>query len=180
MSSLVVKHAVYGALPGGNSQDARAFNVTRQLQEVLGSGTGVVACNNTLFGDPAPGYGKHFGAVVTRGGTDFYFGCQENQTIDFNHAGGVIAHQTMTVKFASYGALPGGSASQAHAFDVTPIVQAMLNQSGGPVACNNSSFGDPSVGFTKHFAAVVTRGGADHYFACQEGQTIDFSKGGNS
>jgi len=179
MAKLVVKNAIYGALPGGNSNDARAFNVTAQLQELLNSGTGVVACNNANFGDPAPGFTKHFGALVERDGTALYFACNEGQTIDFTHGGGVAPLQTMTVKFAVYGALPGGAPSEAQAFDVTSVVQAMVNQSGGPVACNNASFGDPSPGNGKHFAAVVNRSGADHNFACAEGQVINFSTGGN-
>lgn len=180
MSKLLIKYAVYGALPNGNSQNARAFDVMPRLKTIFEFGSTVVAINDENFGDPAPGYLKHFGAVVNCDGTDFYFGCQENQSIDFSHAGGVIARQTMTVLFATYGALPNGSESNAQAFDVTAVVQAMLNQSGGPVACNNTSFGDPSPNNAKHFAAMVFRGGNNHYFACAEGQTIDFSQGGNA
>jgi hypothetical protein len=139
----------------------------------------VVICGNDAFGDPAQGSTKHFGALVARNGVSFYFACEENQTIDFNHDGGPAqAPSPLQVKFAVYGALPNGDRSEARAFDVTSVVQATLNRSGGPVACNNNTFGDPSPGSQKHFAAVVTRGGKDFHFACIEGQTIDFAQGG--
>jgi hypothetical protein len=177
--SLVVKFAIYGALPGGASNNAEAFDVTQKLQALINANGGIVACNNNHFGDPAFGNDKHFGALVTRNGSDFYFACDEGQTIDFNHGGGPAQRRSdLVVKFAVYGALPGGNLSNAEAFDVTARLQDLLNQSNGPVACNNQSFGDPAVGNTKHFAAVVTRNGRDLHFACQEGQVINFRTGG--
>jgi hypothetical protein len=106
--------------------------------------------------------------------------CDENQTIDFNHGGGVAKPPSLfTVKFAVYGALPGGDPSNAQAADVTAVVQTLLNRSGGAaVECNQQNFGDPSPGNKKHFAAIVTRGGRDFHFACQERQTIDVAEGG--
>ncbi len=86
MSNLVVKFAVYGALPGGASTNAEAFDVTQKLQTLINASGGIVACNNNNFGDPAFGNDKHFGALVTRNGTDFYFACDEGQKIDFNAA----------------------------------------------------------------------------------------------
>lgn len=85
---LQVIFAVYGALPGGNQHDAQAFDVTAVLQSLLAQNNGTVAINNNSFGgDPAPNNTKHFAAVVKRGGTDFYFACQEGQSIDFNFGG---------------------------------------------------------------------------------------------
>jgi hypothetical protein len=178
MARFTVNFAVYGALPGGNSENAQAFNVTSELSSVLNApgATGVVLCGNNLKGDPSPGNLKHFGAIVN----GRYFACQEGQTIDFNHAGGTPRTSGLVVRFAVYGALPGGNESDAQAFDVTALVQAAVNESGGTVACDNASFGDPSVGNQKHFAAVVNRGGHDLYFACVENQTIDFRNGGGS
>lgn len=178
MAKFTVNYAVYGALPGGNPESAEAYNVTAQLSGVLNApgATGVVPCGNNLKGDPSPGNQKHFGAVVN----NRYFACQEGQTIDFNHAGGTASSSGLVVRFAVYGALPGGDESNAQAFDVTALVQATVNESGGVVACDNASFGDPSPGNQKHFAAVVNRGGNDWTFACVEGQTIDFKSGGGS
>ncbi len=179
MPKFTVNYAVYGALPGGNGEVAEAFNVTAQLSSLLNApgATGVVPINNNLKGDPAPNNTKHFGALVN----NRFFACQEGQTIDFNHAGGAPHASGMTVRFATYGALPGGQESAAEAFDVTAQLQAAINQNGGKVTCSNASFGgDPSPNNQKHFAAVVNRGGVDLYFACIENQTIDFAHGGGS
>jgi hypothetical protein len=40
--------------------------------------------------------------------------------------------------------------------------------------CGNNLKGDPAPGSKKHFGAVVNQ----RYFACEEGQAIDFSQGG--
>jgi hypothetical protein len=69
--SLVVKFAIYGALPGGASNNAEAFDVTQKLQALINANGGIVACNNNHFGDPAFDNDKHFGALVTRNGSDF-------------------------------------------------------------------------------------------------------------
>jgi hypothetical protein len=182
----VVKSAVYGALPNGDANNAKAADVTQSLQNHINNLNGVVRCDNDSFGDPAPGFDKHFGAVVTRTGNDgsvddFFFACDEGQTIDFNTQGGRAQQKSaLSVKFAVYGALPGGSPVDAQAFDVGARLQDLLNlHQDGRVAIDNDSFGDPSVGNTKHFAAIVSRGGSDLHFACQEGQTIDFTQGGN-
>ncbi len=184
MSNLVVNFAIYGALPNGNGNFAEAFDVTQELQFHINQNSGIVSCNDNKFGDPAPGNGKHFGALVTRDGSELFFACDEGQTIDFNHGGGSargespIPTQDLVVKFAVYGALPGGSLSSAQAADIGKVLQDHLNLGGPSVACNNDSFGDPSFGNKKHFAAVVARGGRDLHFACQEGQTINFRSGG--
>jgi hypothetical protein len=182
MAVIRVQFAVYGALPGGDSTRALAFDVTGQLQTFINEQGGIVLCGNPGFGDPSPGNLKHFGAKVVRDGLEVFFACEENQVIDFNHAGGAPVSgsppaRDFLVKFAVYGALPGGNESEAQAFDVTSHLQALLNK--GPViTANNTFFSDPSPGNLKHFAAVVTRGGKDFHFACAEGQNIDFRSGG--
>ncbi len=138
----------------------------------------MVAINNNSFGDPSPNNLKHFGAVVNRNGHDFFFACQENQSIDFNHGGGVHRTGNLGVKAAVYGALPGGDPSAAQASDVSGILQAFLNMGITTVAIDNNSFGDPSYGNQKHFMAVVDRGGRELHFACVEGQSINFESGG--
>jgi hypothetical protein len=179
MTNFTVGFAVYGALPGGDSQNAEAYDVTQVLSSILNApgATGIVVCGNNLKGDPCPGNAKHFGALVN----NLYFACLEGQAIDFNYGGGSPPSSNLVVKFAVYGALPNGQQNNAQAFDVTTLVQDIINLSNGTVACNNASFaGDPSPGATKHFAAIVNRDGTDLYFACQEGQTIDFNQGGGS
>jgi hypothetical protein len=57
------------------------------------------------------------------------------------------------MRFAVYGALPGGDANNAQAIDVTQKLQTLINNNGGIVPCNNNSFGDPSSGNLKHFGA---------------------------
>src|SRR5450631_1294235 len=176
----VVTYAVYGALPDGNPEDAKALAATAALGELLNSLppiSSIVPCNNTsLGGDPAPENTKHFGALVN----GLVFACQEGQTIDFRQGGGPFVGNTvaatggLAVQFAVYGALNGGDRSKAQAFDVSARLQIELNRTGGKVLINDDLFGDPSKNNKKHFAAVVTRGGVDLYFACAEGQTIDF------
>jgi hypothetical protein len=182
MPNPVVKYAVYGALPNGSANNAKAFDVTKSLQNSINNNNGIVSIENSSFaGDPAPNNTKHFGAIVARGNQNFYFACQEGQQIDFIHDGGVALSTPLQVVFAVYGALPGGNQDDARASDVTAVLQSLLAQNNGTVAINNVSFGgDPSPSNTKHFAAVVKRGGSDYYFACQEGQTIDFNVGGTA
>jgi hypothetical protein len=86
--SLKVLSAVYGALPDGNQANAQGFIVTKALQRLIDNTGGIVAINNTSFSDPSVGFLKHFGAVVDRDGVQHCFACQENQTINFNTAGG--------------------------------------------------------------------------------------------
>jgi hypothetical protein len=178
--ALVVKHAIYGALAGGASVNADAFDVTASLQNLINQNSGVVAISNGHFGDPAPGNEKHFGAVVTRNGQDVFFACDENQTIDFNHGGGSARPASFfTVRFAVYGALAGGNSSNAQAADVTAVLQTYFNRTGSAAFdVNAQNLGDPSPGNKKHFGAIVSRGGRDFLFACQEGQQIDFAEGG--
>jgi len=181
-----VSFAVYGALPNNNGGAAAAFDVSARLQDnlnTLGASGGILKIGNPIFFglDPAPGNTKHFGALVN----NRYFACQEGQTINFNSGGGPTsgapgpATGDLTVKFAVYGALPNNESVNAQAYDVTGLLQAFLNVQGGDVLCGDGLFGDPSHGYLKHFAAVVTRASeGDFFFACEEGQSINFSLGG--
>ena len=91
---------------------------------------------------------------------------------------------SLTVKFASYGALPGNDAASSKAAlanNVANILQYQINNKGGVVPINNDTMGgDPAHKHTKHFGAAVDRNGIVYYFACQEGQTIDFNSGGGT
>lgn len=179
--SFIVDYAVYGALAGGNAQSAQCVSVTSALSRVLNNpGGGTAVCGNNLLGlDPSPGNTKHFGALVN----NRYFACQEGQSINFNDGGGlpivdrINSTTGVAVKFAVYGALPGGDKTHAEATDVTALLQAELNITGGTAVCGDGLFGDPSPNNKKHFAAVVTRGDEDYYYACAEGQTINFNSG---
>jgi hypothetical protein len=184
-----VDFAVYGALPSSNANEAKAFDVTARLSEnlnTLGEASGgILQIGNPIFFglDPAPGNTKHFGALVN----NRYFACQEGQTINFNFGGGSSSGSSgpatgkLAVKFAVYGALPHSDSTNAQAYDVTALLQAFLNiHQDGNVVCGNGLFGDPSFGSRKHFAAVITRPEGDFFFACEEGQTIDFRNGGGT
>jgi len=176
MAKFSVKFAVFGALAGGNQDQAEGASVATQLQQKLDTSS-VVECNTKTFGDPAPHNTKHFGALVERDGALLYFACQENQTIDFGVGGSPSPASTITVEFASYGALIEGDSKKAKAADVRLTLQSLINRS-PVVACNDAAFGDPVKDFVKHFAAVVKRDGQYYYYACQENQTINFAKGG--
>jgi hypothetical protein len=81
-----VTFAVYGALVGGNSDNAKAADVTDALQKAINNTDGeVVKIDNKNLGpDPAKGTQKHFGAIVVlASGKSKAFACLENQTIDF-------------------------------------------------------------------------------------------------
>lgn len=81
----------------------------------------------------------------------------------------------LTVKYAVYGALAGGNENNSQAVDVAIALQAAIDASQGIVTIDNTTMGgDPSHGNQKHFGACVALDGQDRFFACQEGQTIDF------
>ena len=82
----------------------------------------------------------------------------------------------LQVKVAIYGTLCGGQ-DNMHARDVTTQLQAALDApgNGGVVNINNDTMGgDPCRGTTKYFGAVLTLNGQPLFFACAEGQTVDF------
>jgi hypothetical protein len=89
-SDIVILFAVYGALQEGHDTAALAFDVTGRVQDYVNRSGGLVFCENSLFGDPAPGSQKHFAAAVTRGGQHLYFACAENQYINFSKGGGTL------------------------------------------------------------------------------------------
>jgi hypothetical protein len=81
----------------------------------------------------------------------------------------------LKVKFAVYGALQGGNENLSQAIDVSSALQNQIDANQGIVTIDNNNMGhDPSVGNQKHFGAIVTLDNTDMYFACVEGQTIDF------
>jgi hypothetical protein len=81
----------------------------------------------------------------------------------------------LTVQYAVYGALADGNENNSQAADVSAALQASIDGSQGIVTINNDNLGgDPSPGYQKHFGACVALDGTPRYFACQEGQTIDF------
>ncbi len=85
----------------------------------------------------------------------------------------------ITVEFAVYGALAHGDENIAEAKDVKSILENLINTKDGIVKIDNKNMGgDPSKGYTKHFGAQIIRNGDTFYFACQEGQTIDFYHNG--
>ena len=171
--ALVARFAVYGAGHG------KAANVRKQLQGFFDRNDLFVKCGNESFGDPSPGNKKHFAAVVTRDGSNFFFACEEGQAIDFANGGGVARTSTgLTVRFAVYGALPGGDSEKAQAFDVGTRLQEILGRGFDTLICGNGAFGDPSPGNRKHFAAVVARDGQDFAFACEEDQRLTFTLDG--
>jgi hypothetical protein len=77
-------------------------------------------------------------------------------------------------QFAVWGALANGSANDAEAADVAAKLQQFFNEGVTLVTINDDNFGDPAVGFTKHFAATVNDNGRVSHYACEEGQTINF------
>jgi hypothetical protein len=87
---------------------------------------------------------------------------------------------SLVVQFAVYGALDGGDSNKALAADVKARLQQLIETDGGVVPINNASFSDPDYGNVKHFGACVVRDGVPHYFACQEGQTINFNVAGGT
>lgn len=83
--SIQVKFAVYGALRDGNENQGQTADVTERLQQLIDESGGIVTINNNSFGDPCPGFGKHFGALLLNDGTPVAYACGEGQTVDFLH-----------------------------------------------------------------------------------------------
>jgi hypothetical protein len=194
-----VVFAVYGALADGwfPQQDgvlvrrmySQAKDVRGTLQTLLNGTTNkrVTINNANMGGDPAVGFDKHFGAIVEYKEQLRAYACQEDQTIDFSQQTARLldreAQATGTVKvvYAVFGALDGNQVARAQ--DVKKALQTLLNEpkNNNVVTINDKNMGeDPAVGLVKHFGAYVEVGrpgqpGTTIYFACQEGQKIDFS-----
>jgi hypothetical protein len=85
----------------------------------------------------------------------------------------------ITVISAVYGALAGGNENSAQAANVMSPLQNCINSMDAIVNINNQNMGgDPCPNYTKHFGAIINRDGGTYYYACQEGQTVDFQHGG--
>ena len=83
------------------------------------------------------------------------------------------------VDFAVYGLLKGGNENNGLAVDVKSTLQHLIDKNNGVVKISSSYLGrDPFLDGTKSFGAQIQRAGRTYHFACQEGQTIDFEKGG--
>lgn len=87
-----------------------------------------------------------------------------------------VNHGHPWVVAAVYGALVDGDPDKDSAYNVTEILQHPLDTSQtDEVTIDNTTFGDPAPPNTKHFGALVLVDGEPVAFACQEGQTIDFT-----
>jgi hypothetical protein len=195
-SLYTVQFAVYGALNNGNQDWTQAVDVSQTLASLLNTSgsNGIVALNNTTMGgDPSPGNAKHFAAVVTYNNVPGWYACWENQSIDFKSAipqnpepvtlptppsppSPITAGSgVFQVNYAIYGALNNNAEDQAQAFSLSSQLAAAITAYQGIVPINNTTFGgDPCFGYTKNFGACLSNGANNYYFACQEGQTIDF------
>jgi hypothetical protein len=69
---------------------------------------------------------------------------------------------------------PTATRTLSEAADVGGKLQQFFNEGVTMLTINDDNFGDPAVGFTKHFAATVKNNGRVSHYACQEGQTINF------
>ena len=85
----------------------------------------------------------------------------------------------LTAQFAVWGALANGDPDNAQAADVVGKLQQYFTNGATRLTINDDNFGDPAVGFKKHFAATVNLGGRVSHYACEEGQTIDFKHPSN-
>ena len=82
-----------------------------------------------------------------------------------------------TVKFAVYGGLKSGNPDNALAKDVTDALQTAINKTAGEVVKidNGNMGGDPAHLVHKVFGAILVINGQRRAFACEEGQSIDFT-----
>jgi len=81
------------------------------------------------------------------------------------------------VLFAAYGGLKDGNQDQALALDATDALQTAINNTPGEVVnINNGTMGrDPAHLVHKVFGAILVINGQRRAFACEEGQSIDFT-----
>ncbi|MEQ8909539.1 MAG: hypothetical protein RIC95_10130 [Vicingaceae bacterium] len=83
------------------------------------------------------------------------------------------------VKDAVYGAVSKDSTRKCQSMDASTALQKAIDANQGIVRIDNQNLGfDPSPGNWKHLIAVVNRDDGNYYFACKEGQTVDFNSGG--
>ena len=122
--ALKVKFAVFGALAEGSATASKAADVKGPLQTQIDERAGVVKISVQNLSDPCPNNPKHFAAIVERDGTDYYFACQEDQTINFDTGGSF----PLKVKWAVFGALADGSATASKAADVTGPLQTQIDE----------------------------------------------------
>jgi hypothetical protein len=82
----------------------------------------------------------------------------------------------LEVVSAVYGALKNSDSDSMSAGDVTTeLTTALANSPNGEVKISNQTLRDTARGVRKHFGAIVKVDGTPRAFACEEGQTIDFS-----
>jgi len=91
-----------------------------------------------------------------------------------------MSDNRFNVKFAVYGALNGGNENNSQAVSVVDALQNLLQRPGGEssiIKINDQNLSQ--VGFSsgnkKSFAACLSIGGRDVYFACKEGETVNFN-----
>lgn len=187
--NLTIALAIYASNNKGS-------DVTSQVTTLTEFGDDDVTANNNNFGDPDPGATKYFMVWYTspsvNGGNPQGLACAENQTVDLipssppsyyfatstQPALAQSSISTIAVTRAVYGTPNNG-------FDVTAIVQAIVNQGGvvasqpqgqAQIALTNETFGgDPDYGNTKYFAMEYSVSGTPTFVGGQEGQTLSLS-----
>lgn len=83
------------------------------------------------------------------------------------------------VKDAVYGAFIKGASNECQSMDASIALQKAIDANEGIVRIDTQHLGfDPSPGNWKHLVAVVNRKDGNFYYACKEGQTVDFNRGG--
>lgn len=81
------------------------------------------------------------------------------------------------MEFTVYGVLKNGNENVSQAKSI--VLQCLINNQDSIVKIDKTSFNpDPCLGYTKHFAAQITRNSGAFYYACEDSQTIDFRYSG--
>jgi len=77
---------------------------------------------------------------------------------------------------AQYGTFDENNSNKWQTTDVTQTLQKVINTSGGYVEIDNNTMetNSPSNN-TKHFAAIIEHNSTPYFFACSEGQTVNFN-----
>lgn len=76
MSKIRIIGAAYGAVEG-------SYDVTDRVRQHVNFKGDSLKVSNDSFGDPAPGFGKHFGVVYEIDGRINSRACKEGQTVHF-------------------------------------------------------------------------------------------------